>query len=294
MSNCCIFSETPFFCHELTKFIAEAVTNVLLPEWEKAIQQQKNTNTNKNTKEPLTPYEKEWFYSFNYALTVGYVEGVCANDQAIIQSIVDFIVKYDINYIDKLAYACVNKCPVVVDSMTSEKFIANKYNRNPIPSNDKQSELREFVSSYSNDNQTLVSFKEFKIQRVTNSNFSISSKYSSSGVHLKSSGTNEMIYQEESGDTVTRVFPVASPVAEFLTGEKDTRTQSAGGISQTTSSAEGTEDGVLATYAGGIYIQFSFAAGDFEFTASGTVKPQQSDKMGMYGAVAIQGYDFYQ
>ena len=245
ISNDCCSSTSPTVCDQLTKFIAEAVTNVLLPEWEKAIQQQKNTNTNKNTKEPLTPYEKEWFYSFNYALTVGYVEGVCANDQAIIQSIVDFIVKYDINYIDKLAYACVNKCPVVVDSMTSEKFIANKYNRNPIPSNDKQSELREFVSSYSNDNQTLVSFKEFKIQRVTNSNFSISSKYSSSGVHLKSSGTNEMIYQEESGDIVTRVFPVASPVAEFLTGETDTTELTVAGTATSGQTVEGSEQAIL-------------------------------------------------
>lgn len=230
-NKCCFPGETPFFCHELTKFIAQAVTNVLAPEWEKAIQEERKNE------EPLSKYEKEWLYSFNYAMIDGFVEGVCVDDKEKIQAIADFTVKYDTTFIHKLAFACVNKCQVVVDSVTREKFEANKYSRQPIQSADKQSELREFVSSYSNEDP--VSFEEFKIQRVTNSNFSVSNKYSSLGVHLKSSGTNEMIYNEKSGDIVTTVFGVASPVAEFFTGETDTRESEGAALSTAQGTAEG-------------------------------------------------------
>ena len=210
MSNkCCIFEETPVFCHELTKFIAQEVTNAVTPEWEKAIQEERKNE------EPLSNYEKEWLYSFNYAMIDGFVEDVCVGDQNKIQAIADFTVKYDKTFIHKLAFGCVNKRQVVVDSVTREKFEANTYNKVPVQSKDKQSELREFVSSYSNEDP--VSFEEFKIQRVTHSNFTISSKYSSLGIHLKSSGTNEMIQQEETGDIITAVFAIASPVAEVFT-----------------------------------------------------------------------------
>ena len=253
-NKCCIFEETPVFCHELTKFIAQAVTNVLVPEWEKAIQEERKNE------EPLSNYEKEWLYSFNYAMIDGFVEGVCSKDQEKIQAIADFTVEYIKTFINRLAFYCVNKCPVVVDSVTREKFEANKYSRQPIQSADKQSELREFVSSYSKEDP--VSFEEFKIQRVTNSNFNICSKYSSLGVHLKSSGTNEMIYQEDGGDIVTTVFAVAVPVAECFAEGQDTIVGDAVGLSTAQGTAEGRTDNLAqVTIVAGVPTQMTLVGG---------------------------------
>ena len=283
MSNsnkCCVLDKTPFFCHELTKFIAQAVTNVLSPEWEKAIQEERKNE------EPLHPYEKEWLYSLNYAMIDGFVEDVCSKDQEKIQAIADFTVKYDTTFIHKLAFACVNKCKVVVDSVTREKFEANKYSKLPIRSNDEKSELREFVSSYSNEDP--VSFEEFKIQRVNHSNFSVSSKYSSLGVHLKSTGTNEMIHQEEGGDIITTVFAVASPVAEVFTGEQDTLAiEGAVGLSTAQGTAEGRTDNLAeVTIGAGGPMQMALVGGGLGVRG---IQPQQDigGTWDLYGAGAV-------
>jgi len=74
MSNKCCSPETPVLCHELTKFIATAVTKVLELAWEKALQKERKNE------EPTSQYEKDWLYHFNYTMIDGLVEGVCVND----------------------------------------------------------------------------------------------------------------------------------------------------------------------------------------------------------------------